>query len=90
MHLTLEDRTDLYAAYRVTDNRLGPMLDEWHSADQAAPWEPGSTGGFSTAPVDVDGMHALARELVRHLAAIRRRQAKRHEARERRGSPLEG
>ena len=88
--LTLDDRTDLYAAHLVIDNELGPMLDDWHSDDQTAPWKPGSTGGFSTAPVDVDRMHALARELVRHLAAVRRRHAKRLEARERRGSPLEG
>ena len=87
--LTLEDRTDLYAAHQVLDRKLGPMLDDWHSDGQAAPWKPGP-GGFSTAPVEVDRMHALARELVRHLAAVRRRHAKRLEARRRRGSPLEG
>ena len=84
MHLTVEDRTDLYAAYQVVDRELGPMFDDWRSDDITSPT------GWDPAPVDVDRMHALARELVRHLAAVRRRHAKRHEARERRGSPLEG
>jgi len=63
--------------------RLGRGLDDWHEArDERA----GRIGG----PLDVERLHSQARELASVLGGVRRRHAKRREARERRGSVLEG
>lgn len=76
------DRRDMARAETLID-RLWGELGEWRVSDRG---EAGSREG----PLDVEGLHGQARELANLLGKVRRRHAKRREARERRGSVLEG
>lgn len=63
--------------------RLRRGLDDWHEASD-------ERAGRIEEPLDVERLHSQARELANVLGRVRRRHAKRREARERRGSVLEG
>ena len=64
-------------------DRLWHELGEWRAGDR-------EDAGSREEPLDVEGLHGQARELANLLGKVRRRHAKRREARERRGSVLEG
>lgn len=76
------DRRDMARAEALID-RLWNELAEWRAGDS-------QEGGAREGPLDVEELHGQARELANLLGKVRRRHAKRREARERRGSVLEG
>ena len=72
--LSDRDRKDLRQAQTILD-LFWEDLDEWRAKDATR---------LEGAPLDVDTLHGQARDLTNALARIRRRHAKRREARERR------
>ena len=76
------DRQDIAQAEAIME-RLRRGLDNWHEASD-------ERAGRIEEPLDVGRLHSQARELANMLGRVRRRHATRREARERRGSVLEG
>jgi len=76
------DRTDIARAEAIMEG-LRRDLDDWYKSSHP------SVGGREEA-LDIGRLHRRARELANVLGKVRRRHAKRREARERRGSVLEG
>lgn len=79
--LSKVDRRDLDRVEAMIQE-LARDLDEWHEAR--------GHGGQREEPLDLGRLHHRAREMANALGRMRRRQTKRREARERRGSALEG
>ncbi len=80
--LSKVDRQDLDRVEAMIQE-VARDLDEWHEARRGH-------GGQREGPLDLERLHRRAREVANALGRMRRRQAKRREARERRGSALEG
>ena len=76
------DRADIARAEAIMEG-LRRDLDGWYESSTP------SVGGREAA-LDIGRLHRQARELANVLGKVRRRHAKRREARERRGSVLEG
>lgn len=76
------DRQDIARAEAIIEG-LRRDLDDWHEASQLSV-------GRREEPLEIERLHREARELANVLGKVRRRHAKRREARERRGSVLEG
>lgn len=81
MLLTHADRCDLNAAVGRLESIL-VQWDDWHGDDLCR------GAGEALPPPDLDAWYASLREATRIVSGIRRRQAKRREARSRRGSVL--
>ena len=81
LSLTNADAEDLRAARGVFDP-LHAALESWYVADGLDRWR--------SELLDIERLHDLSRDLANRLARIKRRRAKRSEARTRRGSVLEG
>ena len=76
------DRQDIARAEAIMED-LRRDIDDWYESSHP------SVGGREEA-LDIGRLHRQARELANVLGQVRRRHAKRREARERRGSVLEG
>lgn len=76
------DRRDIARAETIIEG-LRRDLDDWHEASHPSV-------GRREAPLEIERLHREARELANVLGRVRRRHAKRREARERRGSVLQG
>ena len=76
------DRQDIARAEAIMEG-LRRGLDDWYATSHP------SVGGREEA-LDIERLHRQARALANVLGQVRRRHAKRREARARRGSVLEG
>ena len=76
------DRQDIARAEAIMES-LRRELDGWYATSR-------QPVGGREEPLDAGRLHRQARELANVLGKVRRRHAKRREARERRGSVLEG